>query len=537
MNGAEALLRTLLDAGIEVCFTNPGTSEMHFVAALDRVEGMRCVLGLFEGVVSGAADGYARIAGKPAATLLHLGPGFGNAIANVHNARKGHVAMLNIVGDHATSHAQYETPLSSDILGLASPVSHWLQSSPTPAHVAADGAEAVAAARSGPGQIATLVLPADVSWGESPTGSAAPVPPQPPRKAHEEAIEAARVALDGSEPGMILLDGHVSDAEFDCAARIAAHTGARLALATFPTRFPWGAGRPVCERVPYLAEFAIDHLKTLRRLVRVGATGPVSFFAYPGLPGLLTPEDCHAVTLAEPHQDRLDALERLAESLGATQTEYPRNPLALPPFPVGAGHARDSNAGDPGRRHGPLLRADVVADVVAALLPEGAILVDEGITGSIEFFPRLRGARPHEWLLQTGGAIGWGLPAALGAAIAAPERKVVCLEGDGSAMYTIQALWTMARERADVTVLLFANRDYAILQLEFQRVGAQRMGSTARGMMHLGDPDIDFVALARSMGVEASRVKNSEEFASAFGQAMNTRGPRLIELAMPPLFS
>ncbi|MFM7784727.1 MAG: thiamine pyrophosphate-dependent enzyme, partial [Gammaproteobacteria bacterium] len=255
------------------------------------------------------------------------------------------------------------------------------------------------------------------------------------------------------------------------------------------------------------------------------------------LPGLLTPEDCHAVTLAEPHQDRLDALERLAESLGATQTEYPRNPLALPPFPVGAGHARYRSAGDPGRGHGPLLRADVVADVVAALLPEGAILVDEGITGSIEFFPRLRGARPHEWLLQTGGAIGWGLPAALGAAIAAPERKVVCLEGDGSAMYTIQALWTMARERADVTVLLFANRDYAILQLEFQRVGAQRMGSTARGMMHLGDPDIDFVALARSMGVEASRVKNSEEFASAFGQAMNTRGPRLIELAMPPLFS
>lgn len=519
MNGAEALLRTLLDAGIEVCFTNPGTSEMHFVAALDRVEGMRCVLGLFEGVVSGAADGYARIAGKPAATLLHLGPGFGNAIANVHNARKGHVPMLNIVGDHATSHAHYETPLGSDILGLASPVSHWLQSSPTTAQVAADGAEAVAAARSGPGQIATLVLPADVSWGEGATGPAATLAPQPPRKAHEDAILAAAAALDGSEPAMILLDGHVSDAEFDGAARIAAHTGARLALATFPTRFPWGAGRPACERVPYLAEFAIDHLKTVRRLVRVGATGPVSFFAYPGLPGLLTHEDCLAVTLAEPHQDRLDALERLAETLGAAQAEFPRNALALPLL-----------------QDGPL-SAGAVADVVAALLPAGAILVDEGITGSIEFFPRLRGARPHEWLLQTGGAIGWGLPAALGAAIAAPERKVVCLEGDGSAMYTIQALWTMARERADVTVVLFANRDYAILQLEFQRVGAERMGTTARGMMHLGEPDIDFVALARSMGVEGVRVTSSEAFAAAFAQAMETRGPRLIEVAMPPLFS
>ena len=515
MNGAEALLRTLLDAGIEVCFTNPGTSEMHFVAALDRVPGMRCVLGLFEGVVTGAADGYARIAGKPAATLLHLGPGLGNGLANLHNARKGGAAMVNIVGDHATYHLQYDTPLTSDIVAVAQPMSHWVHSSPSSEHIAEDAAQAVAAAQAAPGQIATLILPADVSWGECSGGPAAVPTPAPPRQVHEDHVQAAARALRSGEPAMVLIGGQVSDAEIVLAARIAQHTGTRLVMDTFPARFPWGAGHPRFERLPYLAEFAIDFLKSIRRMVLVGLRPPASFFAYPGVPSLLAHEDCAMSVLAEPFQDRRDALERLADALGAAHADPACNAFEPPALP-----------------QGPLSTA-TVADTIAALLPAGAILVDEGITSSMDLFPRTRCARSHEWICQTGGAIGWGLPAAAGAAIAAPGRKVICLEGDGSAMYTIQALWTMAREKLDVTVVLFANKDYAILQLEYMRVGATNMGDNARGMMHIGRPDIDFAALARSMGVNAWRAGTSEEFVEAFGTAMSTPGPHLIEAMMP----
>jgi acetolactate synthase-1/2/3 large subunit len=316
---------------------------------------------------------------------------------------------------------------------------------------------------------------------------------------------------------MILLGGAIGDAALEMAARITAHTGARLAITTFPTRFPWGAGRPSCERLPYLAEFAIDYLKSIRQLVLVGTNAPASFFAYPGVPSLLANEECKLSVLAEPHNDRLDALERLAEALGAAHAEPARNPLAPPALPSGP------------------LSATTVAEAIGAQLPEGAIIVDEGITGSMDLFPRTRGARAHEWIVQTGGSIGWGLPAAAGAAVAAPGRKVVCLEGDGSAMYTIQALWTMAREQLDVTVVLFANRDYAILQLEYMRVGAKGMGDKARGMMHIGKPDIDFVTLAQSMGVNAVRAASSEEFTAAFGRAMATPGPHLIETMMPSM--
>ena len=516
MNGAEALVRTLLETGVDVCFANPGTSEMHFVAALDRVPGMRCVLGLFEGVVTGAADGYARIAGKPAATLLHLGPGLGNGLANLHNARRAEVPIVNVVGDHASYHLQYDTPLTSDIAGIAATVSHWVHSSAASDELPHDVANAVAAAGEAPGRVATLILPADVSWGECASGPAAAQPLARPRRAHDDAIEACAEALRSGEPAMIVLGGHIRDAEFELGARIAATAGARLAVETFATRLPWGAGTPQCERVTYLAEMAIEQLKNVRRLILVAAREPASFFAYPGVPGRIAHEECEVLVLAEPHQDRVDALERLAGALRRDPVEPPRSEFALPALP-------DSGA----------LGTAVVGDVIAALLPEHTIVVDEGVTCGMEVFPRTRTARAHQWISQTGGAIGWGLPAAIGAAIAAPDRKVLCLEGDGSAMYTIQALWTMAREQLDVTVVLFANRDYAILQLEYLRVGAAGMGANARSMMRIGAPDIDFVALARSMGVTATRADDAAGFASQFAEAMAARGPRLIEVLMP----
>ncbi|MFZ1831578.1 MAG: acetolactate synthase large subunit, partial [Pseudomonadales bacterium] len=315
----------------------------------------------------------------------------------------------------------------------------------------------------------------------------------------------------------ILLGGHISDTELEVAARIAASCGARLAVETFASRVPWGGGRPSYEKIPYLAEFAIDHLKTVRRMVLVGVNAPASFFAYPGVPSRLNHDDCEIVTLAEDFHDRQDALERLADALHADGSNVARNP--------------DQPAAAPGGA----LSTATVGDVISALLPEGAIIVDEGITGAMEVFPRCTSARSHQWIMQTGGSIGWGLPAAVGAAIAAPDAKIVCLEGDGSAMYTIQALWTMAREKLDVTVLLFANRDYAILQLEYLRVGATAMGSNARGMMHIGNPDIDFVTLAQSMGVTATRATNADELFAQFGDAMTQPGPRLIEVMMPAM--
>lgn len=516
MNGAEALVRTLLDAGIDVCFANPGTSEMHFVAALDRVEGMRCVLGLFEGVVTGAADGYARVAGKPAATLLHLGPGLGNGLANLHNAYRAEVPVVNIVGDHATYHLRYDTPLTSDIAGLAAPVSRWVHSSASSSELPQDAVQAIAAAQETPGRVATLILPADVSWGECPGGPAAVLQPPPARHAYEGSIEACAAALRGGEPAMIILGGHIREAEFELGARIAATVGARFAIETFATRLPWGEGQPQCERIHYLAPMVLEQLRPIRKLILVATREPVSFFAYPDVPERFVHEDCEVLTLVEPHQDRLDALERLADALRTHLVEPPRCELALPPVP-------ESGNLDPG----------TIADVIAALLPEQAIMVDEGITGGMEVFARTRTARAHQWISQTGGAIGWGLPAAIGAAIAAPRRKIICLEGDGSAMYTIQALWTLAREQLDVTVVLFANRDYAILQYEYQRVGATGMGSNARSMLHIGSPDIDFVNLARSMGVEAVRVQDAAAFAARFAAAMATPGPWLIEVVMP----
>ncbi len=518
MNGAEALLRTLLDAGVEVCFTNPGTSEMHFVAALDRVPGMRCVLGLFEGVVTGAADGYARIARKPAATLLHLGPGLGNGLANLHNARKGEAAMLNVVGDHATWHLQYDTPLTSDVAAVAAPMSHWVHSSVSSDEVAADAARGLAVALSAPGQVATLILPANVSWSETASGPA-PLPlPAAPARVDAAIIDAAAQALTDGEPAMILLGGHVSDRQLELTGRIAARTGCRMAVETFPARIPRGEGHAACEKIPYLAEFALEHLKTVRRMVLVGAHTPASFFAYPGLPGEMAHPDCRITLLASPADDREDALLRLADALGAVDAEPVRDTFSPPPLPSAGPNT-----------------ATTVADTIAALLPTGAIVADEGITCGMEVFGRTSRARAHEWIVETGGSIGWGLPAATGAAVAAPDRKVVCLEGDGSAMYTIQALWTMARENLDVTVVLFANRDYAILQLEFQRVGATAMGERARNMMHIGSPDIDFVALAASMGVPGERVGDAAAFSGAFARAMAERGPRLIEVVMPTL--
>jgi acetolactate synthase I/II/III large subunit len=515
MNGAQALIRTLVDSGVDVSFTNPGTSEMHFVAALDTVPEMRAVLGLFEGVVTGAADGYGRMAGRPASTLLHLGPGLGNGMANLHNARRASTPVVNVVGDHALSHQQYDAPLASDIEAAASNVSGWYRSSTSPATVGRDAAEAVAAALGPPGQVATLVLPADVSWldgGEV----AAPVAAARRTPVADDVVDRVAKVLRSGEPCAVLVGGAALREEgLVAAGRVAGATGAKLLGETFPARLERGSGLPAVERLGYLAEFAMAQLAGTRHLVLVDARPPVSFFAYPDKPSDLVPEGCEVHVLAGASDDVVGALAALAEVVGAPPDAATLVPASRPPLPTGA------------------LTAEAVANALGALLPEGAIVSDEANTSGLWAPAGTAGAPRHDWLTLCGGAIGQGLPLATGAAVACPDRKVVALEADGSAMYTLQALWTQAREGLDVTTLVLNNRSYAILNLELNRVGAEPPGPKALDMLDLSRPDLDFVALATGMGVPATRATTAEELGEQLGRALAGPGPALVEAVLP----
>jgi acetolactate synthase I/II/III large subunit len=514
MNGAESLLRTLVGSGVDVCFGNPGTSEMHFVAALDRVEGMRVVLGLFEGAVTGMADGYGRMAEKPAATLLHLGPGLANGLANLHNARRARTPIVNIVGDHATHHAQYDAPLASDVHGFARPVSAWVHSSSSAKTVASDAAMAVQAALQYPGQIATLILPADAAWLEA--DRAAPALPKPsPAAVSTEAIDQAAAALGSGRNGMLLIRGAaLKERGLNAAGRVAAATGARIVCDTFAPRCQRGIGRVEIERIPYFAEQIVEFMKGTEHLILVGASPPVSFFAYPGKPSWCTPEACKILYLAHANEDGTVALEALADAVNA-----PKQPL------------RVGVSSKPDIPNGPL-NPQTAGQVIAHHLPNGAIISDEGATAGGGVHRYAANIEPHDHLTLTGGAIGQGIPVAAGAAVACPDRKVVCLHGDGGAMYTLQALWTQARESLDVTTVIFANRSYAILNIELARVGAGEPGPRAISMLDLHNPELDWVKLASGMGVEASRAESVEQFAAQFASAMKHRGPRLIEVVV-----
>lgn len=516
MNGAERLIGTLLDEGIDTCFANPGTSEMHLVAALDRVPGMRCVLTLFEGVATGAADGYARMAGKPAVTLLHLGPGLGNGLANLHNARKAGTPMINIVGDHATWHSQYDAPLTSDVEGVAAPMSDWVHTCTGADRVAADTLAAIAASGQGSGSIATLILPADCAWTDS--AEEAPASPPAPTRASvpDDRVKAAARMLQGGGNRALIIGGPaLCEPGLSIAARIAAHTGARLLGPTSGARAERGAGRPVVQRIPYPVDMALAQTADLDSAVLCGAPDPVAFFAYPGKPSRILPEDCDRLALAGSDDDLTATLRALERALGAAEAEIPLQERA-PTTPPGGE-----------------MTLDGLGRSLAALIPDNAILVDEAISSSFVMLPLLRGAAPHDHLQLTGGAIGLGLPMALGASIAAPDRRTVCLQADGSGMYTVQALWSMARERTDVTVVLLANQRYDTLHGELRNVGVNTAGPNAMAMLDLSDPVIEWVPLAASMGVPAERCTDLDGFNAAFVRAVNQPGPNLLEVILP----
>jgi acetolactate synthase-1/2/3 large subunit len=514
VNGAHALLATLRANKVTTCFANPGTSEMHFVAGLDDVAEMRAILCLFEGVATGAADGFARVTGTPAATLLHLGPGLANGWANLHNARRARVPLVNIVGDHATYHTQYDAPLQSDISSVAAALNGWQRRTLRPNDVANDTAEAIAASFGPPGRIATLILPADVSWGEfDSVPSSWPVAHRAaPFSIDESELRRAAGALR-SKRSAIFLGGSAVDAQqLALAQRVAAATESRVITETFPAIIDRGTGVASPERLIYLSEFAIAQLRDLEALILIGSIEPVGFFAYPDVASRLLPEGCELIALAPPGSNTLEALGALADELGA------------PPRSIPAGDPPDAPTG--------ALTNQSFAAAVGATMPEGVIVADESNTSGVHLFGATQFSPAHQWMTLTGGAIGYGLPVALGAAVGS-GRRILALESDGSMLYTPQALWTMAREGLDVTVVALSNRSYAILNLERQRVGAVSEGATSQRMLELDNPAMDLCAIATGLGVESVKVTTADELVHALARSYATPGPMFIEAMLP----
>ncbi|MET0251316.1 MAG: acetolactate synthase large subunit [Novosphingobium sp.] len=518
MNGAESLVRTLADEGVEVCFANPGTSEMHFLAALETPR-LRSVLCLFEGVCTGAADGWYRMRDRPAATLLHLGPGLANGLANIHNARRASSGMVNVVGDHATAHLKYDPPLMSDIAGLARPLSHWVRRAESSRTIAWDAAAAVAKASQHPGRIATLILPGDTAWRD------AGEPVTPPRlyvrgkaPAAERVDQAAKVLRSG-EPTLVILANRATRGEpLELAGRIAAASGCTLGTQFFTARIERGAGRVPLARIPYAVAPALGFLKDFKHIITVETGEPVAFFSYPDQPSQLKAPGTLVHPLVEADEDSTLGLGMLVEALRAQATTavlQPRNEAAPP-----------SGALDP----------ISIAHALAAAMPEHCILVDESLTTGRETMGHTLGAAPHDLINNLGGSIGYGTPVATGAALACPDRRVFCMVGDGSAMYTIQSLWTQAREGLNVTTIIFANNAYAILKAEFANMRAGAPGPAALAMIDIDRPTIDWVAMARSMGVPGVSVTTAQDFHASMVRSAQEPGPMLIEVQLrgPP---
>lgn len=515
MNGAESLVGTLVDQGVDICFANPGTSEMHFLAALGNNPRMRSVLCLFEGVATGAADGWYRMKDKPASTLLHLGPGLANGLANIHNAKRASSGMVNIVGEHSAAHLKYDPPLTSDIEGLARPLSHWVRRVDGPNSIAWDTAQAVATASEHPGKIATLILPGDASWQQA-EKTAIPAASLPSRKAPvQERIAHVADILKSGEPAMIVLANKATRGKaLERAGQLAVATGARLGSQFFTARIERGAGRVPIERIPYAVPQAQAFLKGIKHLILVETREPVAFFAYPDKPSLLKPEDCAVHPLVEADEDSELAFELLLDMLGVKDAAPKLQQRVETVVPTGA------------------LNPTSIAHALAAAIPEGCIVVDESLTTGRESMGLTMGARPHDLINNMGGSIGYPTPVAVGAALACPDRRVFCMVGDGSAMYTVQSLWTQAREGLNVTTIIFANNSYAILKAEYANMGAGVPGERALAMIDIDKPRIDWLAMAKSMGVPAVAVESAESFYQAMNNSIREPGPLLIEVRL-----
>ncbi len=511
--GADVLLATLAEEGVNVCFANPGTTELDVVRALEKCQDVRFVLGLQENVCTGAADGYGRMAGRPAATLLHLGPGFANGIANLHNARRAHSPIVNVIGDHTSWHLPYDAPLTSDIESLARPVSGWVHRITGVGDVAAATRQAVRNTRENGGQGTTLIFPADYQAATAAALADESAPEQAPPQSWDMTVASAR--LSGAKKPLFLLGGGGAGSALGeegqkTVARLLAATGGTAYAETFPARAERGAGLPAFDRLPYFPEPARAALDAADLVVLVGAAAPITYFGYEGHPSELVAPD-RLLKICGPGEDAVGRLQMLAEAMGA-------------PAYVAAVHALP--APDEG-----LLNPQRIAGALARLLPHDSIVSVEGGTCGYPFYAASAAAARHTALTNTGGAIGQGLPVALGAAIACPGRQVVALVSDGSTQYTVQTLWTIAHEQLPVVVLVAANHQYAILRNELRRGGAA-LGAKAEAITSLDKPRIDWVALATAYGVHGVRATTTGELEEALQTAFKSGQPAVIEMAL-----
>ncbi len=628
MNGAQFFMSTLASNGVSVCFANPGTSELHLVEAIDSTDGMRGVLTLFEGVATGAADGYGRMTDRPAAVLLHLGPGLANGLANLHNARRAGSPVICIVGEQALYHRKYDPPLNvlSGIDSLASSVSAVVL---MPVSASERGLEGVAtkaiasivAGASGDmggegglytgfytdvtgssgsgyevsdsrdratrraGRVATILMPADISWtdvssvddlsakvqnasiqGVAAQASGAQVADMEDKgtkgaSAQATGIPATSVStaitqetdngtvekvaglLDAGGKTCFLLGGRaLRERPIRIVADIASLTGARVFAEALPARIQRGGSIPVVDRLGYLPEIAIDQLSGIDNLILVDSPAPVSFFAYKGVPSLLAPSSCQVIDLASGFDDIEGTLGHLGEAVSKLYGDTRTSGLASAAGGSEVGESSDgSDKSAAGVAEGisddsPLpsgkLDGDSLGKIFAALLPENSIVVDEGVSEGLWAYIHSIDSPVHDWLCLSGGAIGQGMPLSIGAATACPDRKVINLEADGSAMYTIQSLWTQARESLDIVTIILANRSYRLLQIEMDRLNIDRSGPSSNGLTGIASPEIDYASIARSMGVSAVRVDDADAFASAFSDALSAHGPHLIEAVL-----
>jgi acetolactate synthase-1/2/3 large subunit len=509
MNGAEYIIKAAKDSGIEVCFANPGTTELPLAVALDTVGGIRPVLCLFEGVCTGAADGYARMLQKPAMVLLHLGPGLANGIANLHNAKRAHSKIVTVVGEHSTWHRASDPPLAMNIESLAQTVSGWQRTCRSTDHPGQEMTDAIEAARTG--QIATLIVPFDLQTKNYSPSAVIPCNQVKPSVGGNNVKSAAALLRGGKKVALVLGSKYIGRKELMAAARIKQACGCDLITDNFPARIERGAGLPDVSRIPYLPELAMDMLSKYEIFVFAGAKEPVAFFGYEGIPANYLKDGQKKFHLSTPDQDLLEALDMLADELDAPKVPGPGmvTSLKIPQIPTGA------------------LNSAKICQAIAALQPEGAIIVDEAVTTSLMYYPITAGVLPFDLMTLTGGAIGQGTPCATGAAIACPDRPVINFQADGAGMYTLQALWTQAREGLNVTTLICSNSSYDILKIEYGRLKVTP-GKSALRLTDLSG--IDWVSLGKGMGVPSVKATTADELSKELGRALNDQGPHLIQM-------
>lgn len=516
MNGAQIVIKTAKEAGIKYCFANPGTTEMPLVEALDSVPGIEAKLGLFEGCCTGAADGYGRLTGMPALTLLHLGPGLANGIANLHNAHRAKTPVVNIVGDHATWHLGSDAPLTMDIETLAKSIPGWQRTSTSVDNLSQDTADAISAAMKG--QVATLIIPQDLQWAEcrdktisSPSFSYDPI--------NSGLIGQAADALKKAKKSLMILGGTALQKNgLLIGQQICNITGSDLLSDTFPACTDIGAGLPNPSRIPYFPEKATEKLSQYDTIILVGTKPIVSFFGYPGMTSELLSSDQTVIKLDSGHQDLVKVLESMVQELEGKTPEIsmqadfkPKDEKELPQEYLSGG---------------------TICQIVSALLPENAIVVEESVTSGGAYHIIAASARPHVLMTLTGGSLGMGMPCATGAALAHPDRQVINFQSDGAGMYTPQTLWMQARDNLNITTLICANRSYNILKIEYLRAGNKEILKNTSALTNLGNPPVDWVGLSRSMGVPAASVSSGKELIAELKKAIKGSGPHLIEMIM-----